>query len=60
MSDDSLKGLDEKTKRDTYFAGLSADEAEFLNIIKKPALSAFINNSSDVLARAAQEAQFYS
>lgn len=53
-----LPEMTEDQKRQVYFASLAADEAECLNIIRKPALLAFLRIYG--LERARQEAQCYS
>lgn len=58
LKDDTLIDLTEEQKSAAYFASLKADDAECLNIIRKPAISEFISKCS--MAKAAQEAEFYS
>lgn len=58
LRDDELNGMTEEQKRRAYFASLKADEAECLGVIRKPALSEFLEVSQ--LERARQEAARYS
>lgn len=58
LNDADLPEMTEGQKRQVYFASLAADEAECLNIIRKPALSTFLSDCE--LERAIQEAQCYS
>jgi len=57
LKDDELNGMTEDQKKLAYFASLKADEAECLNVIRKPALSEFLDVSQ--LERARQEAESY-
>jgi hypothetical protein len=58
FNDEDLQDLSDDQKRRVYFASLRANEAECLDVIKRPALSEFLENSP--LARARQEAALYS